>query len=116
MALKLIGFCEGAAVYAAEHIITVREHGGSIDVEIAKSIRKYAKNSGETPVVVLTNEQLAQAEKQGLEALQRYEKEAKKAAELDRPMPEPLPEPALSPATAEEQASAAADLEPSSSE
>lgn len=114
MGLKLVGFCEGAAVYVAEHVITLREHGGSIDMELAKSIRKYEKNAGAKPAVILTADQLALAETQGIEAFERYERAASKADALGKPLPDPDPEPALSLATPEEKASADEELEPSS--
>lgn len=67
---------EGAGVYSAEHVLCPRDLGGSMKMAIEKSVRKYKREHGCEPCVVLT---CAQA--QSLADELRAEAEAETAAE-----------------------------------
>lgn len=82
--MQLIGFIEGAEVYSAEHAIVPREHGGDLETEIAKTVRKYAKDCGEKPVIVLSGDQVRRL---GAQLTQK----AHEAAAAEEPAPEPAP-------------------------
>lgn len=98
--MKLIGHCEGAPVYAAEHIIMLRDGAAGIDQAIAKAVRG-AKRSGQSPIVILTPEQLAAHASELAFEQARHDAESKKARERGRQEPAPIAAPALSPAPAE---------------
>lgn len=88
---------EGAIVLVIEDAISPREHGGGFAREIAKSVKKFEKEHGRKPTVILTR---AQAEKLATESAEAAEQAAKEAAKAAAEAPSPAPEPEA-PASAE---------------
>src|SRR5690349_8900042 len=91
--MKLVGYCEGFPVYAADKIIMLRD-GAGLDQAMGKAARG-AKRAGESPVIVMSSEQLAALQSEIAFEQSKHEAECKRAQERGRKMPEPLPESAL---------------------